>query len=182
MYRTATVDEHAKERRLFGFFTAGAAAIVGFAALFRLLLEVGDGFFAWPPIYAVCEALRHVDPGPAWFTFADGLADVPPGIAAIMLVASGMAFTAFVQPVRVFVDERRRELVARTARWPLRARVIRLAVEHVFAVRVERVLPWLGRWIAIDDEGRRVVLGPLRFGSLRAAEEIDAHVERLRAP
>ncbi len=120
--------------------------------------------------------------GPAWsrdLAFAtDALAVVPTSLALLLVVTLGYVAWWFAQRSEVWVDERRHLLVARTTRFPLPARVVKLPLADVHAVRVER--SWfLRRWVALDEIEQRTLLC-LRVGGRRQVAAIDAHLRRLR--
>lgn len=102
---------------------------------------------------------------------------VPAGLAAVVAIAGAYVLWWFAQRTHVFVDEPGQALVARTTRWPLRARVVRVPLSSLEGVALRRSLV-LHRWVAVDRY-QEVTLC-LRVGGWRDVRALDAYVRRLR--
>lgn len=173
-YREATVRDRAL--RTVGWGIVGAFVLLPLLACFaaragvdllpaRLLVAVSDLVFGqrWSRDLAFATHEFEVVPSP---------------LALVVVVALTYVAWWFAQRSEVWVDERKQLLVARTTRFPLPARLVKVPLAEVHAVRVER--SWfLRRWVALDEIEQRTLLC-LRIGGGRTVAAIDAHLRRLR--
>jgi len=178
-YREAELDERAGHTVLSGALSVLLALLLAGVAALELAAALDAPFCQWRFVGRdVCDAVYQSDAGFVWFRLCRELAEFP-GATVFAVLGVGVAW-ALAQPATVHVDERTRSVVARTRRWPWRARVVRLRVDDVHLIAAERVLGVLCRWVAFDDTGRRVVLGPLRLGAGRGAARLHARVQSMR--
>lgn len=102
---------------------------------------------------------------------------VPSGLAAVVAFAGAYVVWWFAQRTHVFVDEPGQALVARTSRWPLRPRVVRVPLASIEGVALRRSFV-LHRWVAVDRYQEITLC--LRVGGRRHVRALDEYVRRLR--
>lgn len=178
-YRALDLDRRAHRRVLSGIVAALGAVAAAAAGVVVVAAESGRPFCAWPVVgVRTCDLAYETEVGRSWLSFCRVLAASPFAVPIGVLAWLMAYFLA--QPASLHVDLSTRTLVARTARWPFRARVVRLRLDTIHLVASERVLGVLHRWVAFDVTGRRTVLGPLRPGRGRGAATLDAELAALR--
>lgn len=102
---------------------------------------------------------------------------VPVGLAALVTGAGAYVLWWFAQRTDVFVDEPGQALVARVTRWPLRTRIVRIALSEVEGVSLRRSFI-LHRWVARVGSGEVTLC--LRVGGRRRVRALDAYVQGWR--
>lgn len=178
-YREVVLDERAGHTVLSGALSILLAIVLAAIAALQLAAAFDAPFCQWRVVGRdVCDVVYESQAGFAWFRLCRELAEFPG--AAVFAVLGIVVAWSLAQPATVHVDERTRRVVARTRRWPFRARVVHVRVDDVHLIAAERVLGVLCRWVAFDEAGRRIVLGPLRLGAGRGAARLDARVQAMR--